>query len=60
MKSISTEVENDYIQIDIDKIVVMISISDKLLFNTASYHVSPKVNDLLQKLTDVINSEPSL
>ncbi len=60
MKSISNEGENDDIQIDIDKTVVMISISDKLLFNTASYRVSPKANDLLQKLADVINSEPSL
>ncbi len=60
MKSISKDDGNDDIQIDIDKTVVMISISDKLLFNTASYRVSPKANDLLQKLADVINSEPSL
>lgn len=60
MKSISTDDENDDIQIDIDKTVVMISISDKLLFNTASYRVNPKANDLLQKLANVINSEPSL
>ncbi len=60
MKSISEDNENDDIQIEIDKTVVMISISDKLLFNTASYRVNPKANDLLQKLADVINSEPSL
>ncbi len=60
MKSISVEDGNEDIQIDIDKTVVMISISDKLLFNTASYRVNPQANDLLQKLADVINSEPSL
>lgn len=60
MKSITVEDANEDIQIDIDKTVVMISISDKLLFNTASYRVNPKANDLLQKLADVINSEPSL
>tara|TARA_R110002072_G_scaffold48716_14_gene133238 strand:- start:352 stop:1194 length:843 start_codon:yes stop_codon:yes gene_type:complete len=60
MNSISEDDGNDDIQIDIDKTVVMISISDKLLFNTASYRVNPKANDLLQKLADVINSEPSL
>lgn len=60
MKSISTNEESDDIQIDIDKTVVMITISDKLLFNTASYRVNPNANDLLQKLADVINSEPSL
>lgn len=60
MKSITVENENEDIQIDIDKTVVMISISDKLLFNTASYRVNPKASELLQKLADVINSEPSL
>ncbi|MFI2742307.1 flagellar motor protein MotB [Zhouia sp. PK063] len=52
--------EDDDISVNIDETVVMISISDKLLFNTASYRVSNKANDILQKLADVINSEPSL
>lgn len=60
MKSITVEDGNEDIQIDIDKTVVMITVSDKLLFNTGSYRVNPKANDLLQKLADVINSEPSL
>jgi chemotaxis protein MotB len=38
----------------------MISISDKMLFNSGSYIVSSKANAVLQKLADVINSEPSL
>jgi len=59
-KSISSGGDSDDIHIDIDKTVVMISISDKLLFNTASYRVNPQANDLLQKLAEVINSEPSL
>lgn len=52
--------EDEDIAIDIDDTVVMISISDKLLFNTASYRVSSKANEILQKLADVINSEPSI
>ncbi len=52
--------EDDDIAINIDETVVMISISDKLLFNTASYKVSNKANNILQKLADVINSEPSI
>ena len=52
--------EDDDIAINIDETVVMISISDKLLFNTASYKVSSKANNILQKLADVINSEPSI
>lgn len=52
--------EDEDIAIDIDETVVMISISDKLLFNTASYRISNKADAILQKLADVINSEPSV
>ncbi|CDF79211.1 flagellar motor rotation protein MotB [Formosa agariphila KMM 3901] len=56
----STLNEDEDIAIDINETVVMISISDKMLFNTASYRVSSKANGILQKLADVINSEPSI
>lgn len=52
--------EDEDIAVNIDETVVMISISDKLLFNTASYKVSNKADHILQKLADVINSEPSI
>ncbi|MDY8135833.1 OmpA/MotB family protein [Aquimarina sp. 2201CG5-10] len=52
--------EDEDISIDIDNTVVMISISDKMLFNSGSYRVSNKADGVLQKLADVINSEPSL
>ncbi|MBN3583143.1 OmpA family protein [Algoriphagus aestuarii] len=52
--------EEDDVQIDIDQTVVMISVSDKLLFNTGSYRINSKANPLLQKLAEVINAEPSL
>ena len=56
----STINEDEDIAIDIDETVVMISISDKMLFNTGSYVISNKADAILQKLADVINSEPSL
>jgi len=52
--------ESDDISINIDKTVVMISISDKMLFNSGSYRINKKADKILQKLADVINSEPSL
>ena len=52
--------EDDDIVIDINETVVMISIADNMLFNTASYRVGNKADKILQKLADVINSEPSL
>ncbi len=56
--SISDE-EGD-IDVNIDKTVVMINISDKLLFNSGSYRVSSKANPVLSKLAEVINSESSM
>ncbi|RKR13023.1 chemotaxis protein MotB [Maribacter vaceletii] len=57
-KSISDE-EGD-VDVNIDKTVVMINISDKLLFNSGSYRVSSKANTVLAKLAEVINSESSM
>ncbi|WP_292943489.1 OmpA family protein [Olleya sp. UBA1516] len=52
--------ESDDIAINIEETVVMISISDKMLFNSGSYRISKKADKILKKLADVINSEPSL
>jgi len=52
--------EDEDIVVDINETVVMISIADNMLFNTASYRVGNKADKILQKLADVINSEPSL
>ena len=56
----SVDGEEDDVNIDIDQTVVMISVSDKLLFNTGSYRINTKADPLLQKLAEVINAEPSL
>ncbi len=61
-KSINVaELENsDDINVNIDKTVVMISISDKMLFKTASYNVNRNAYKTLKKLADIIKSEPSM
>lgn len=51
---------NEDIAVDIDKTVVMINISDELLFNSGSYRVNSKANDVLSKIAEVLNSEPSM
>lgn len=56
----SEEGQQDEIDISIDQTVVMISVSDKLLFNTGSYRINSKADPLLQKLAELINAEPSL
>ena len=52
--------EDEDIAVNINETVVMISISDKMLFNTGSYRISNKADNILQKLADVINSEESI
>lgn len=52
--------EDEDIVVDINETVVMISIADDMLFNTASYRVGNKADKILKKLAEVINSEPSL
>lgn len=52
--------EDEDIAVNINETVVMISIADDMLFNTASYRVGNKADKILKKLADVINSEPSL
>ncbi|WP_243473648.1 OmpA/MotB family protein [Winogradskyella sp. MH6] len=52
--------EDEDIAVNINETVVMISISDKMLFNSGSYRISNKADHILQKLADVINSEESI
>ena len=55
-----SEGEEDDINIVIDETIVMITISDKLLFSSGSARVNPRANNLLSRLAQVINSEPAL
>src|SRR5690606_35900768 len=52
--------EDEDIAVKIEETVVMISISDKMLFNSGSYKISDKASAILQKIADVVNSEESL
>ncbi|PWG05522.1 OmpA/MotB family protein [Polaribacter aquimarinus] len=58
---VSRELQNSSdINIDIGQTVVMISVSDKLLFNKGSYKVRKEALKLVTKLADIIQSEPSM
>lgn len=52
--------EDEDFAVNINETVVMISIADDMLFNTGSHRLSAKADNVLKKLADVINSEPSL
>ena len=46
------------IEINVEKGVVFISISDKLLFKSGSYTVTSKAKDVLAKVATVVNGKP--
>ena len=57
---LGNEDTNGNINININETVVMISIADNLLFKTASYTMNNKSDGVLQKIADLLASEPSL
>ena len=46
------------IQINVEKGVVFISLSDKVLFQSGSYYLSTRANEILGKVATVINGKP--
>ncbi len=46
------------IEINVEKSVVFISLSDKLLFKSGSYHITQRAKEILGKVATVINSKP--
>jgi chemotaxis protein MotB len=53
-------IEDKDVEIKIDKTVVLINISDKMLFNSGSAKLSTKANTVLEKIAQIIKSKPDL
>jgi len=51
--------DND-INIKVDKGVVYVDISDKLLFNTGKYDVTPRAQEVLGKVATVLKAQPDI
>lgn len=60
LKSALTNINDNDIDIKVEKDVVYINISDKLLFNSGSYDVTPRANEVLGKVAKVLNAHPDL
>ncbi|WP_103865626.1 flagellar motor protein MotB [Aquimarina sp. I32.4] len=48
------------IQVNVEKGVVYVSISDKLLFKSGSYNVSARAREVLGKVAKVVNDKPDI
>jgi chemotaxis protein MotB len=59
-KVLNNGLNDDDIQVNIEKTVVYISIADKLLFKSGSYQVSSRANSILKKVAEVVNAQPEM
>jgi len=60
LKGALGNLDDEDIEINVEKGVVFISISDKLLFNSGSYTVSGKAEKVLGKVAKVVNDKPEI
>jgi len=59
-KVLNNGLNDDDIQVTIEKTVVYISIADKLLFKSGSYEISSRASSILKKVAEVINEQPEM
>ncbi len=53
-------IEDKDVDIKVDKTVVMINLSDKMLYKSGSSSLTPKANEVLGKIAQIIDSRPDL
>ena len=59
-KDLAAGIQDEDIQIDVEKTVVYISIADKMLFKSGSAIVSDRAKEVLGKVATVVNSKPTM
>ena len=60
LKGVLGNMSDEDIEINVEKGVVYVSISDKLLFRSGSYTVTSKAKEILGKVAKVVNDKPEL
>jgi chemotaxis protein MotB len=60
LKGVLGNMSDEDIEINVEKGVVYVSISDKLLFRSGSYTVTTKAKEVLGKVAQVVNDKPDL
>jgi chemotaxis protein MotB len=59
-KNLIQGIQDEDIEVNVEKTVVFISISDKLLFKSGSYNVTEGAYTVLEKIAKVINDQPEM
>lgn len=57
---LSAGIDEKDVDIKVDKTVVMVNISDKMLFSSGSFKLSSRANEVLGKIAQIIQSRPDL
>jgi len=60
LKGAIGNLEDDDINVKVDKGVVYVDISDKLLFKSGKYEVTDKANEVLGKVAQVLKAQPDI
>ena len=60
LKGVLGNMSDDDIEINVEKGVVYVSISDKLLFRSGSYTITSRAKEVLGKVATVVNNKPEL
>lgn len=58
LKGVLGNLDDEDIEISVEKGVVFVSISDKLLFTSGSYEVTSRAKEVLGKVAKVVNNKP--
>ena len=59
-QNLTNGIQDEDIEVNVEKTVVFISISDKLLFKSGSYNVTDNAYTVLEKIAKVINDQPQM
>jgi chemotaxis protein MotB len=61
LKSVLKEgLDDNDVEVKVDKTVVFVNLSDKMLFQSGSSNLTPKANEVLGKIAKIIESRPDL
>ena len=58
LKGVLGNLDDEDITVQVDKGGVYVSISDKMLFSSGSYNVTPRAREVLGKVAKVVNNKP--
>lgn len=53
-------IEDEDVEVKVDKTVVFINLSDKMLYNSGSAQISDRANEVLEKIAQIIKSRPEV